>query len=143
MESSAVPDMRRFEFHADDKAKEATVCMSTRQEESALLRAPRITECLLEPRAADGKAFLVVCGPPETFWDSGGYLQHCHVVALCHGALFPFHKKPPNHKGHAVEVEQMSRKHLGLTGEAPGSSPWVGPSYMGRRDIPLTRNVQV
>lgn len=40
MESSAVPDMRRFEFHADDKAKEATVCMSKRQEEALYYELP-------------------------------------------------------------------------------------------------------
>lgn len=75
-----------------------------------------------------GTACVSVEAPPETSRGPGGCLQQRYAVALGHGALFPFHKMPPNQKGNAVQVKQMSGNCPTLIREAPGSSSCWDPA---------------
>lgn len=73
-------------------------------------RRPSLLSCL----CGWGTACVSVEASPEIFQGPGGCLQQHYAVALGHGALFPLHKMPPNQKGNAVQVKQISRNHPAL-----------------------------
>lgn len=153
MESWAVPDVQRFETRADDKAKGATLCMGTRQERRAQLRAPWTTKCQLKHTAADGQAFVSVAGHsqarvaveahPETFQGPGDCPQHRHVVAL--GDLCPLSppQNTPKAEWKCISGETDEREAPCPCRRSTRLQPLVGPWHGGRADVPLTGNARV